>query len=267
MKTKVLADHSKFWLGDDFNVQKFDAGSTMALLKLSAYRRAIGNFVYILTGKNIPVRFAENSTSMTDGKVIYIGGELTKGEFDPTVGLSLHEAMHIVKSDFDLIKTMWGKIPRSLTAAAKGHFDQNYIGNLAKYILNVVEDRYIDAWAYESAPGYRGYYQALYDRYFNLPEIGEALKSDAYRNATVKNYKFRLTNITNANTDLDALPALRKISEVLDLNNILRAELSNPKDRLELAYQITEIIINSVNGFNFLSCRGCLFNLINKFLL
>ena len=191
MKTKILADHSKFWLGDDFNTQKFDASSTMALLKLSAYRRAIGNFVYILTGKNIPVRFAENSTSMTDGKVIYIGGELTKGEFDPTVGLSLHEAMHIVKSDFDLIKTMWGKIPRSLTAAAKGHFDQNYIGNLAKYILNVVEDRYIDACAYESAPGYRGYYQALYDRYFNLPEIGEALKSDAYRNTTVKNYKFQ----------------------------------------------------------------------------
>ena len=87
MKTKILADHSKFWLGDDFNTQKFDASSTMALLKLSAYRRAIGNFVYILTGKNIPVRFAENSTSMTDGKVIYIGGELTKGEFDPTVGL------------------------------------------------------------------------------------------------------------------------------------------------------------------------------------
>jgi len=246
MKTKILADHSKFWLGDDFNVQKFDASSTMALLKLSAYRRAIGNFVYILTGKNIPVRFAENSTSMTDGKVIYIGGELTKGEFDPTVGLSLHEAMHIVKSDFDLIKTMWGKIPRSLTAAAKGHFDQNYISELAKYILNVVEDRYIDACAYESAPGYRGYYQALYDRYFNLPEISEALKSDAYRNATVKNYKFRFTNITNINTDLDALPALRKIGELLDLNNILRTELENPKDRLELAYQITEEILKSV---------------------
>jgi hypothetical protein len=246
MKTKILADHSKFWLGDDFNTQKFDASSTMALLKLSAYRRAIGNFVYILTGKNIPVRFAENSTSMTDGKVIYIGGELTKGEFDPTVGLSLHEAMHIVKSDFDLIKTMWGKIPRSLTAAAKGHFDQNYIGNLAKYILNVVEDRYIDACAYESAPGYRGYYQALYDRYFNLLEIGEALKSDAYRNATVKNYKFRFTNITNVNNDLDALPALRKISELLDLNNILRTELENPKNRLELAYQITEEILKSV---------------------
>lgn len=246
MKTKILADHSKFWLGSEFNASKFEAGSTMALLKLSAYRRAIGNFVYILTGKNIPVRFAENSTSMTDGKVIYIGGELTKGEFDPTVGLSLHEAMHIVKSDFDLIKTMWGKIPRSLTAAAKGHFDQNYIGDLSKYILNVVEDRYIDACAYESAPGYRGYYQALYDRYFNLPEIGEALQSDAYRTATIKNYKFRFTNITNVNTDLDALPSLRKISELLDLSNILRAELSNPKDRLELAYQITEEILKSV---------------------
>jgi hypothetical protein len=246
MKTKVLADHSKFWLGDNFNAQKFEAGSTMALLKLSAYRRAIGNFVYILTGKNIPVRFAENSTSMTDGKVIYIGGELIKGEFDPTVGLSLHEAMHIVKSDFDLIKTMWGKIPRSLTAAAKGHFDPTYIGDLSKYVLNVVEDRYIDAWAYDAAPGYRGYYQALYNRYFNLPEISEALKSDAYRTPTVKNYKFRFTNITNINTDLDALPALRKISELLDLNNILRAELAGPKDRLELAYKITEEIIKSV---------------------
>lgn len=244
MKSKILANHSKFWLGDD--IKKFDVSSTIGLLKLAACRRAIGNFVYILTGKNIPVRFAENSTSMTDGKLIYIGGELLKGEFDPTVGLCLHEAMHIVKSDFDLIKTMWGKIPRNLVDAAKGKFDRNYIGELCKYILNVVEDRYIDAWAYESAPGYRGYYQALYDRYFNLPEIDEALQSDAYRTATVKNYKFRLTNITNENTVLDALPELRKISDLLDLPNILRPELSNPKDRLELAYQIAEIIIKSV---------------------
>lgn len=212
MKSKILADHSKFWLGDD--IKKFDVSSTIGLLKLAACRRAIGNFVYILTGKNIPVRFAENSTSMTDGKLIYIGGELIKGEFDPTVGLCLHEAMHIVKSDFDLIKTMWGKIPRGLVDAAKGNFDRNYIGELCKYVLNVVEDRYIDAYAYRTAPGYRGYYDALYDRYFNLPEIDDALQSDAYRTPTVKNYKFRLTNITNENTVLGALPKLRQISEL-----------------------------------------------------
>lgn len=245
MKTKVIAEYSKFWLGDDVT-KKLDTDSTMDLLKLSAYRRAISNFVYILTGKNIPVRFAEKSTSLTDGKVIYIGGELSKGEFDPTVGLSLHEAMHIVKSDFDILKTMWSKTPRSITVAANGKISSDELGKLAKYVLNVVEDRYIDAWAYEAAPGYRGYYQALYNRYFNLPEISEGLKSDGYRTPTIKNYKFRLTNITNENTDLDALPALRKISELLDLPNILRIELASFKDRMDLAYQITELIVKSV---------------------
>jgi hypothetical protein len=245
MKTKLIAEHSKFWLGENVT-KKLDTDSTLDLLKLSAYRRAISNFVYILTGKNIPVRFAEKSTSMTDGKVIYIGGELSKGEFDPTVGLSLHEAMHIVKSDFDMMKTMWGKLPRSLTAAANGKINSDELGKLSKYVLNVVEDRYIDAWAYETAPGYRGYYQALYDRYFNLREVSEGLKSDAYRTPTIKNYKFRFTNITNENTDLDALPALRKISDLLDLPNILRADLASFKDRMELAYQITELIVTSV---------------------
>lgn len=244
MKTKLIAEHSKFWLGENVT-KKLDTDSTMDLLKLSAYRRAISNFVYILTGKSIPVRFAEKSTSMTDGKVIYIGGELSKGEFDPTVGLSLHEAMHIVKSDFDALKTMWGKLPKSLVKAGN-HMTVDELGKLSKYVLNVVEDRYIDAWAYDTAPGYRGYYQALYDRYFNLPEISEGLKSDAYRTPTIKNYKFRLTNITNENTDLDALPALRKINDLLDLPNILRADLASFKDRMELAYQITELIVTSV---------------------
>lgn len=245
MKGKFIAEHSKFWLGENVT-KKLDVDSTIDLLKLSAYRRAISNFVYILTGKNIPVRFAEKSTSLTDGKVIYIGGELSKGEFDPTVGLSLHEAMHIVKSDFGALKTMWGKLPKSLTKYSH-IMTSDEIGKLCKYVLNVVEDRYIDALAYNAAPGYRGYYQALYDRYFNLPEISEGLKSDAYRTSTVKNYKFRLTNIMNENTDLDALPALRQISELLDLPNILRNELSEFKDRMELAYQITEVILSDIS--------------------
>ncbi len=246
MKGKAIIDQSKFWLGNNFKDTDAKSSDMLDLIRLSSYRRAIGNFVYILTGKYIPVRFAEKSTSMTDGKVIYIGGELSKGEFDPTVGLCLHEAMHIVKSDFQLIKTIWGKIPRNLITAANGKMTVDEIGKLVMYVLNIVEDRYIDAWAYESAPGYRGYYRALYDRYFNLPEIDEALKSDAYRKSTIHSYKFRLTNIVNRNTDLDALPALRKISELLDLKNILREELSSPKDRLELAYLIAEEIIKDV---------------------
>lgn len=246
MKDKYT-EYSKFWLGDEFTIEKLDVDDTYGLLKLAAYRRAISNFVYILTGKSIPVRFAEKSTSMTDGKVVYIGGELAKGQFDPTVGLALHEASHIVKSDFDLIKTLWGKLPKEITTAAKGKFNQNELSEFCKYILNVVEDRYIDAWAYASAPGYRGYYDALYDRYFNVPEINQGLKSDDYRTSTIKNYKFRITNITNKNTDLDALPKLRKIYEILDLKNILRDEMSSPKNRLELTFKIVAEIIADVS--------------------
>jgi hypothetical protein len=120
------------------------------------------------------------------------------------------------------------------------------LGKYAKYVLNVVEDRYIDAWAYDMAPGYRGYYQALYKRYFNLPEIDDALKSDAYRIPTLKNYKFRFTNIVNPNTDLDALPSFRKISEMLNLSDILRDELDTPEKRLQLAFDITEEIVKNV---------------------
>lgn len=246
MKGKFIADHSKFWLGDDFSAEKIDVDTTYGLIKLSAYRRAIANFVYILTGKNIPVRFAEKNTSQTDGKVIYIGGELSKGEFDPTVGLSLHEASHIVKSDFDLIKTLWGKLPSEISKVAKGKFNQNELAEFTKYILNVVEDRYIDAWVYVNAPGYRGYYQALYDRYFNLPEVDRGLKSQDFREPTLKNYKFRFTNITNENTDLDALPNLRKIYGMLDLKNILRDDMSTPKGRLDLTYKIVEEMITSI---------------------
>lgn len=245
--TNIITEHSKFWLGDKYDPSaKLAGGGMLDLMVLAAYRRAISNFVYILTGTNIPVKFAEATTSKTDGKVIYIGGELSRGEFDPTVGLALHEAMHIVKSDFNLIKLVWSKMPRSLIDACAGKIKPDDVGKFAKYILNVVEDRYIDAWAYDSAPGYRGYYQALYNRYFLLDEITAALKSKNYREPTLKNYKFRFTNAVNPASDLDALPALRKVMELLDLENILRPDLSHPKDRLDLAFQITEEIIKSV---------------------
>lgn len=246
MSKKSNIEYSKFWLGENFDLEKeLGKGNTIDLLRLAAFRRAISNFVFILTGKNIPVRFSEKSNqSMTDGKVVYIGGDLSHGEFDATVGLSLHEAMHIVKSDFTLLKNMWQKVPKSVYDAAGNKLSKSAVADFVKYVLNVVEDRYIDAWAYNSAPGYRGYYVALYNRYFNLPKITAAIKSDAYRTPTLKAYKFRLTNITNPERDLNALPGLQKIYETLDLDNILR--LDHPFDRMELAVKIAEIIIKNI---------------------
>jgi hypothetical protein len=246
MSKKSNIEYSKFWLGDNFDIDKeFGKGDTIDLIRLSGFRRAVSNFVFILTNKNVPVRFAEKSgKSMTDGKVIYIGGDLSKGEFDATVGLSLHEAMHIVKSDFSIIKNMWGRVPKSIQDETKGKLANNTVADFVKYVLNVVEDRYIDAWAYEAAPGYRGYYVALYNRYFNLPEVDEGLKSDAYRTPTLFSYKFRFTNFTNVNSDLTALPGLQEISDVLDMENILR--LSHPEDRVDIAIKIVGIIVKHI---------------------
>jgi hypothetical protein len=70
------------------------------------------------------------------------------------------------------------------------------------------------------------------------------LKSEAYRTPTLRSYEFRFTNITNSDRDLDALPGLRKIFEMLDLENILR--LTTPNDRLELAYDISAEIIRNI---------------------
>jgi len=240
MKNK--AEFSKFWMDGEFSTVNQD--NELDLAKLSAYRRAVSNFVYILTNKNIPVRFSERSTSVTDGKVIYIGGELSKGEVDSTVGLSLHESMHIVKSDFTLIKNLWQRIPSSLYNITEGKYSKTFVADFVKYILNVVEDRYIDAYAYATAPGYRGYYVALYNKYFNVPKVDKALKSSALRKPTIFAYKFRIVNLVNKNADLTALPGLKEINEIFDINNILR--LNKPEDRLDVSVKICEIVFKNV---------------------
>ena len=48
-------------------------------------------------------------------------------------------------------------------------------------MLNYVEDRRIDYYVFSSSPGYKGYYQALYDKYFNSKIIDKGLKSDMLR--------------------------------------------------------------------------------------
>jgi hypothetical protein len=240
MKNK--AEFSRFWMDGEFNT--VNQKNELDLAKLSAYRRAVSNFVYILTGKNIPVRFSERSTSVTDGKMIYIGGELSKGEVDSTVGLSLHESMHIVKSDFTMLKNLWQKIPKDLYDLTEGRYTKSFVADFVKYILNVVEDRYIDAYAYETAPGYRGYYIALYNKYFNIPKVDKALKSKALRKPTIFAYKFRIVNLVNKNSDLDALPGLREINNILDIGNVLRLE--KPEDRLDVSIKICSIIFKNV---------------------
>jgi hypothetical protein len=78
---------------------------TNNLYKLASVRRAISNFVQIVTQKSIPVTFATKSDSKTDGKKVILSADVDD-KFDVSVGLALHEGSHIILSDFELLSNM-----------------------------------------------------------------------------------------------------------------------------------------------------------------
>jgi hypothetical protein len=82
------------------------------MLRLSAHRRAIGNFVNILTNKNIPVKFYKKGDSYTDGKSVVLSAEVKPEKFDVAVGLALHEASHINLTNFDTFSSY--SVPQTL---------------------------------------------------------------------------------------------------------------------------------------------------------
>ena len=57
---------------------------------LAGHKRAIGNFVRIVSGENIPVRFMSRGDSYTDGKTVTISSNINERNFDHVVGLALH---------------------------------------------------------------------------------------------------------------------------------------------------------------------------------
>lgn len=237
--------HSDFWIGDD-NVEILESLEYIQLIKLAQYRRAISNFVNILTNRRIPVLFNTTDKNATDGEVVYLSPNISKRkDFDVAVGLSLHEGSHIVYSDFTMLKTLWQRTPRHLyDIAGPNNIDQTSVVNLLKTMLNYVEDRYIDAFIYKSAPGYRGYYEALYEKYFNTEKNVKGLQSDAYRNPSLVAYEFRIINFTNPATDLSALPDLEVIYNLINMSDILR--LKKPEDRLDIAIKVCELILKNV---------------------
>jgi hypothetical protein len=112
--------NSSYWLDADFFQD-----DTMDILgeevskpkgkdpvKLAGYRRAIGNFVRIVTGLPIPVRFTSQGDSFTDGTTVTISASLKDKDFDSAVGLALHEGSHIRLTDFNVLKDLENWIQR-----------------------------------------------------------------------------------------------------------------------------------------------------------
>jgi hypothetical protein len=210
-------NYTNFWndiqvnngvVDDDFVKPKVDH------VALAGYRRAIANFVNIVTNRSdIKVRYQQNGASYTDGKTVTIGSKIDEKNFDHIVGLALHEGSHILLSDFNFLRQLSQNTPHELVMVGEdlGFTKGQVVGHL-KNMLNYVEDRRIDYYVFTTSPGYKGYYHAMYDKYFHSPAITRALKNNTFGDdLTLENYMNRIINFTNKESDLDALPDLRKI--------------------------------------------------------
>jgi hypothetical protein len=256
-KSKEAA--SDFWMADSYAMKTRKRDEDV--MELSSYRRAVANFVRIVTGDNIPVKYHTADDSKTDGKTVTISASTKLDERDIMVGLALHEGSHIKLTDFKLVNEVFRissinnnswLIKHGLhSRAAKcckdwgsGQWDQYTFMKNFKDIFNYVEDRRIDNFVMTQAPGYMPYYQALYDKYFNSTIITKGLQSKDFRTEDWESYIFRLMNITNPASDLKALKRLQQIWDVLDLEHIDR--LQNSNDGMMLAFNITEIIHDAI---------------------
>ena len=271
---------------------------THNLYKLASVRRAISNFVQIVTNKSIPVTFATKSESKTDGEKVILSADVDDN-FDVSVGLALHEGSHIVLSDFKLLKAMsdvkssylshlrYSQMinekaikegnpiqvtPEQIQKNTEGVLDSyagNYRNQLAEIYLNTgkigskgypteevldiiagltnwIEDRRIDHYIYNSAPGYRDYYITMYDHYFNDKVITKGVNSDEFTEETWESYMFRIINLLNENTNLSKLKGLRAIYRLLDLKNISR--LKNSGDALNVAIDVVAEVLKYVSA-------------------
>ena len=243
-------NYSSFWLdnGWDNNSSIFDdepVKKGVDLVALASYRRAVSNFVSIVTGmSDIKVTFKSNGDSYTDGKSVVISSKLDDKLFDSTVGLALHEGSHIKLSDFDFLKGLENSIPKEYYNRAndKGYTDYETRG-MIKDLLNYVEDRRIDHYVFTSSPGYKGYYHSLYDKYFHSKVIDKALKTNEYTELTWDSYIFRIINLTNKNSDLSVLPGLKDIRHLIfgSVKNLKSTEAA-----FGIALSVFDIILNNL---------------------
>jgi hypothetical protein len=248
--------NSKFWLDLDsmsnraYDVLTGKAAKTSDFVKMISIRNSIANFVRIVTGQNIPVVYSSGQQSYTDGKKVVLSAKIDNDNFDPMVGLALHEASHILLTDFSTLPALLKQAPTALVkrVMAERKLDLTkataYVQAHMKELINIIEDRRIDNYIFKNAPGYKGYYHALYEKYFNAPVIDKGLKSSEYRLETWESYIFRICNITNPSRDLKALKGLQKIWDMIDIKNIGR--LSNTQEVVKLAEAVFNVIEDNV---------------------
>jgi len=252
---KDTKQNSTFW---DTNSNDVDVDSFLGLdtevkkgkdlVALAGYKRAISNFVNIVTEDNIPVVFNSNDESYTDGKKVVIGSNLDDKKFDVAVGLALHEGSHIKLSDFNLLRHLETSIPQELyELAEKINVDRYTVISTVKSILNYVEDRRIDSFIFRTSPGYKSYYHAMYDKYFYSKNVDKGLLSSEYRTEEIDSYMFRIINLHNKNRQLTALKGLKEIYETIDLGRIQRGLMRDTNEAFNVACDVMSLVLLNID--------------------
>jgi len=80
----------------------------------------------------------------------------------------------------------------------------------------------------------------MYEKYFYSKIVDKALLSDEHTDENMESYMFRIINLTNKNTNLDALNGLRQIWNDLDIKNI--GVIGNT----ELAFNVALVIYSTI---------------------
>ena len=245
---------SSFWSDNDWNTRRTEilddeqpVKKGVDHIQLASYRRAISNFVNIVTGRSdIPVRFQNRDESYTNGKTVVIGSKIDEKNFDPVVGLALHEGSHIKLSDFDFLRNLESSIPEEIYIdGEKVGFGRHIVRDHVKNLLNYVEDRRIDWYVYSTSPGYKGYYQSMYNKYFHSSIIDKGIKSNEYTDLDWDSYLFRILNLTNKNRRLDVLPGLDTIYNLIFKDGKVKT-LTSTEDAFNVALDVYGIILDNV---------------------
>ena len=227
-KAKVEKDHSYagFWLDRGAaNVTlegRSQASSVVKAIKLRNYQKAIGNFVKILSQRDVPVYF-KGTESYTDFDHVTIAGNITDKNFDVTAALALHEASHLKHTQKEVLTTFVNDY-------------EGYDVRDIKNMLNWIEDRRIDTIVFKNCPGYKGYYHKMYDHYFRNKDIAKMLKSPKYCTPTMENFFAHIINMMNPAYDSRRVVGLTEITKLIDVNNISR--LKDTEAALELAKKV-----------------------------
>ena len=253
--SKKTKTYSSFWdnQNDDIDVDEFlgndvDTPKGKDLVALAGYKRAISNFVNIVTGDNIPVVFNSKDESYTDGKKVVIGSNIDDKKFDVAVGLALHEGSHIKLSDFDFLRNLEINIPQEIFVLGENVGVNRYtVISTIKNLLNYVEDRRIDSFIFRTSPGYKGYYHSMYDKYFYSKNVDKGLLSSEFRTENIDSYMFRIINLHNKNRQLGSLKGLREIASLINLGNIQRGGLKDTNDCFEIACDVMRVILKNID--------------------